>query len=224
MPAFAVDTPYCTTTGSYQVCTDQEDYSPTFIVHIAGSGFASDYSYMIKVTRPDGSVVTGDGSFGEWPSYYDIAVTDADGNFQFDYILDGILGQYNIEVLDSDNNVVATHTFLDNKWLNVYRTNGGGGTITSSPSGIDCGSDCSENFPNDQNVILTETPNTGGTFAGWSGACSGTSSTCAVTMSVARDVTATFTFPLTVSKSDGGTVTSSPSGIDCGSTCSKDYV
>jgi cysteine-rich repeat protein len=113
MPAFAVDTPYCTTTGSYQVCTDQEDYSPTFIVHIAGSGFASDSSYLIKVTRPDGSVVTGDGSFGEWPSYYDIAVTDADGNFQFDYILDGIFGNYTIEVLDLENNVLATHNFTD---------------------------------------------------------------------------------------------------------------
>ena len=115
LPAFAVDTPYCTTTGSYQVCTDQEDYSPTFIVHIAGSGFASDYSYLIKVTRPDGSVVTGDGSFGEWPSYYDIAVTDADGNFQFDYILDGIFGNYTIEVLDLENNVLATHSFTDAK-------------------------------------------------------------------------------------------------------------
>jgi hypothetical protein len=44
LPVFAHDipTPYCSTTGSYQVCTDQEDYSPTSIVHIAGSGFVSD--------------------------------------------------------------------------------------------------------------------------------------------------------------------------------------
>jgi hypothetical protein len=132
-PTFAVDTPYCTTTGSYQVCTDQEDYSPTFIVNISGSGFASDSSYLIKVIRPDGSVVTGDGSFGEWPSYYDIAVTDAGGNFQFDYVLDGILGQYNIEVLDSENNVVATHTFLDARTINSATLNGVS-SVTVSPS------------------------------------------------------------------------------------------
>src|SRR4030095_5918505 len=41
------------------------------------------------------------------------------------------------------------------------------------------------------NVTLTATPAAGSTFAGWSGACSGTGS-CTVTMSAARSVTATF--------------------------------
>jgi len=114
VPAFAQSVPqYCTTTGSYQVCTDQADYSPTMTIHISGFNFAADSAYLIKVTRPDGSVVTGDGSFGPWPTAYDYTVADSNGNFVFDYVLDGILGNYTVEVLDSGNNSIAAHIFSD---------------------------------------------------------------------------------------------------------------
>ena len=108
--------------------------------------------------------------------------------------------------------------------LTVSKLGTGGGTITSSPAGIDCGSDCSETLVDGSSVTLTATPATGSTFTGWSGAgCSGTS-TCIVTMSEARSVTAQFTADLllsvTKSGTGSGTVASSPGGIDCGSTCS----
>ena len=41
-------------------------------------------------------------------------------------------------------------------------------------------------------ITLTATPASGSTFVSWSGACSGTSATCAVTMSSAKSVNATF--------------------------------
>jgi hypothetical protein len=64
--------------------------------------------------------------------------------------------------------------------------------VTSSPAGIDCGSDCAENYLVGTMVVLTAAPASGSTFAGWDGAgCSGTG-TCSVTMSEARQVTATF--------------------------------
>ena len=77
-------------------------------------------------------------------------------------------------------------------------------------------------------VALTATPASGSTFAGWSGACTGTGA-CSVPMSAARAVTATFnpvpTYTLTVSKTGTGTgtVTSSPAGISCGADCSEAY-
>jgi hypothetical protein len=79
-------------------------------------------------------------------------------------------------------------------------------------------------------VTLTASAAGGSTFAGWSGSgCTGTG-TCSVTMSAARSVTATFNlppqqFPLTVNKTGAGsgTVTSSPAGINCGSTCTANY-
>ena len=68
----------------------------------------------------------------------------------------------------------------------------GSGTVSSSPAGINCGSDCSENYASGTSVSLSATPASGFTFNGWSGACSGTGS-CQIVMSAARSVTATFT-------------------------------
>src|SRR5262249_31175417 len=45
------------------------------------------------------------------------------------------------------------------------------GTVTSSPPGIDCGADCSEQYTSGTMVTLTATPMTGSVFVGWSGAC-----------------------------------------------------
>ena len=67
----------------------------------------------------------------------------------------------------------------------------GTGTVTSSPAGIDCGTDCSESYTENTIVTLTASRATGFSFAGWSGACSGTDS-CSVTMDTAKSVTATF--------------------------------
>ncbi len=77
--------------------------------------------------------------------------------------------------------------------LAVSKSGTGVGTVTSSPAGIDCGSDCSETLVDGSSVTLTASPAAGSSFAGWSGdGCSGTS-TCTVTMLGARSVTAQFT-------------------------------
>ncbi len=77
--------------------------------------------------------------------------------------------------------------------LALSKSGTGGGTVTSSPAGIDCGSDCSESFVDGSSVTLTAKPTAGSSFAGWSGSgCSG-ASTCTVVMSEARAVTAQFT-------------------------------
>ncbi len=114
--------------------------------------------------------------------------------------------------------------------LTVSKAGTGMGTITSTDSGINCGSDCSESYLEGTIITLTATADLGSTFTGWSGACSGTG-ICEVTLSMAQNVTATFaldvvpTYTLSVTK-DGtgaGTVTSSPAGIECGSTCTADF-
>ena len=102
----------------------------------------------------------------------------------------------------------------------------GSGTISSTPIGIDCGGDCSQDYDYDTVVSLTATPDTGSTFAGWSG-----DADCAdgsVTMTSARNCTATFglqTISLTVERAGtgSGSVSSLPAGIDCGNDCSESY-
>jgi NOL1/NOP2/fmu family ribosome biogenesis protein len=126
-------------------------------------------------------------------------------------------------------NLKATPKFA----LKVKKTGTGTGKVESSspPSPkIICGSECEKEFNEGTVVTLTQSAEAGSEFIGWSGACSG-SGTCEVTMSAAKEVTATFNlkpmpkFKLTVSKSGTGTgkVTSTPAGIDCGATCSAEY-
>jgi hypothetical protein len=68
----------------------------------------------------------------------------------------------------------------------------GSGTVTSSPLGISCGADCSENYASGTSVSLMAAAASGYSFAGWSGACSGTAG-CTVSMTAARSVSARFT-------------------------------
>lgn len=77
----------------------------------------------------------------------------------------------------------------NNYTLTVKKT--GNGTVTSSPPGVSCGGDCSENYTGGTSVTLTATPDVGFTFAGWSGACSG-KGTCTVTLDTAKTVIAAF--------------------------------
>ena len=53
--------------------------------------------------------------------------------------------------------------------LSVSKTGTGSGTVTSSPSGINCGSDCSETYSTITEVTLTAAPSAGSVFAGWTG-------------------------------------------------------
>ena len=112
---------------------------------------------------------------------------------------------------------------VQNFTLTVSKT--GTGTVTSSPSGINCGGTCSASYPSGQQVTLTATPAAGWQFSSWSG-----NSDCSdgqVTMNANKSCTANFTqlsYTLSVSKVGSGTVTSSPSGINCGPTCSTSYL
>lgn len=76
----------------------------------------------------------------------------------------------------------------------------GSGTVSSSPTGIDCGATCTASFRLSTPLVLTAQPAAGSSFAGWGGACSGTSSTCTVSVLGDRSVTATFTLNPAVSR------------------------
>ena len=77
--------------------------------------------------------------------------------------------------------------------LTVTKTGNGPGTITSLQTGIDCGATCSGIYDWGTSVTLAATPATGSIFTGWSGACTGTETTCTVTMDQLQAVSADFT-------------------------------
>ena len=77
--------------------------------------------------------------------------------------------------------------------LSVSKAGLGAGTVTSSPSGISCGTKCSHTFNNHASVILTASPSSGSFFAGWESAEGCSTGTCAVILSdYNRGVTARF--------------------------------
>jgi len=103
--------------------------------------------------------------------------------------------------------------------LTVNTTGTGAGTVTSTPAGISCGAKCSSEFSPNTVVTLNATPQDQySQFGGWSGGCNGSGS-CQVTMAGSQSVTAQFndiSTHLTVAQNQLGTVTSTPSGINCG--------
>jgi len=84
--------------------------------------------------------------------------------------------------------------------LTVKKAGTGTGTVTSSPAGISCGITCSFEFEEGKEVTLIPSAESGSEFISWSGACTG-SGACKVTMSSAKEVSATFNL---VSNPEGG--------------------
>jgi hypothetical protein len=114
--------------------------------------------------------------------------------------------------------------------LGVGRSGAGSGTVGSAPAGIDCGTDCFENYPSGTSVTLTATSGAGSAFAGWAGTpCAGQGNPCALTMTSHTSVIASFATEFTLSVGvlstdpDGGRVTSSPAGISCPTDCQESY-
>ena len=111
----------------------------------------------------------------------------------------------------------------------VTKAGAGGGSVTSSPSGLDCGSTCQAIFGRNLKVTLQASPSTGSYFTGWlGGGCTGTTPSCIIN-GLGTDITVVANFELqktlTVTKTGVGTgvVTSTPAGLDCGSICEATF-
>lgn len=117
--------------------------------------------------------------------------------------------------------------------LTVAKAGSGNGVVSSVPAAIDCGSTCTTQALSGTSITLAAAPAAGSDFIAWSGDCSGSAATVAVTLAGARTCTARFDvqpptaqqFTLTVAKSGTGmgSVTSAPTGIDCGANCSASF-
>ena len=133
----------------------------------------------------------------EWDFDNDGIVDSTDRNPSYTY---NTAGTYTVKltVTDSDgsidtlirtNYITVTPPVYD---LTITKTGSGSGTVTSSPAGIDCGTDCTETYTEGAVVTLSAIPDAGSYFTGWTGGgCSGTDD-CTGTMNADTDITATF--------------------------------
>jgi hypothetical protein len=132
--------------------------------------------------------------------------------------------------MTQDRTVIASFAPAPTRYaLTVNKTGDGGGTVTGT--GVNCGTDCAESYPNGSLVTLTAAPALLSCFDGWNGCDSLIGLDCTIMMNQARTVAASFTSShcwtrtLTVNKigSGSGTISSVPSGIDCGADCEESY-
>ncbi|MBI5576031.1 MAG: right-handed parallel beta-helix repeat-containing protein [Deltaproteobacteria bacterium] len=103
---------FCGPTGSEAIRTDKYEYQPGEDVYITGTGFQPRCDVYVRVTRPDGKVMKGDGT--TTPGM-DIATTDDSGNFVSVYVRQGnsISGEHVVDVLDGEINVVSYSIFYN---------------------------------------------------------------------------------------------------------------
>ncbi len=85
----------------------------------------------------------------------------------------------------------------DQRTLSVQVT--GDGRVISTPAGIDCGEDCTENYADGTDIMLTASANSGSQFDGWSDGCTQNSSGETVAVSINADITCIANFSSIVS-------------------------
>ena len=108
------------------------------------------------------------------------------------------------------------------------------GTDGSGTTVIECGSgartNCTATVDSGSVLTLAATPDSGYVFGGWSAACTGTASSCSVTVNEDAGVTAAFGLArtLTVTAPSNGTVTGTDAGgtqvIACGTDCAATLI
>jgi hypothetical protein len=105
--------------------------------------------------------------------------------------------------------------------LTVAGTGSGTGTIAGDT--ISCGTVCSESVSIGKSVTLTATAGAGSTFSSWTGCDSASGTTCTMSMTSDKNVSAKFEIPkntLTVQRAGSGDGTVTGGNISCGSACS----
>jgi hypothetical protein len=174
-------------------------------------------TYTIKASAGAGGSISPSGSLTVNHGASRTFTITPDANYYIaDVLIDGYsagaVSTYTFPNVTANHSINASFKKQQENTLSVTRAGTGSGTVTSTPPGISCGSDCTEAYNAGASVTLTAAPDAASVFAGWSGACGGTGS-CTVVMDAAKSVSATFTgktYTIKASAGAGGSI--SPSG------------
>jgi hypothetical protein len=181
----------CTGTGDCQLTLDTaKTVTATFevdqqlTVTLSGVGDG-------RVTSSPAGIDCGQACSADFPQDTQVTLTaDPDEGSSFGGWSGACSGMSDCQLtLDAAKTVTAI--FEVDQQLTVTLAGVGDGRVTSSPAGIDCGTDCSAVFAQASLVTLTADPEDGSSFSGWSGACSGKDD-CQVNMNAEKSVTVTF--------------------------------
>jgi hypothetical protein len=168
-------------------------------------------SYTITASAGTGGSISPSGatsvSYGASRIYTIAAATGYNvSSVTVDGVSVGAVTSYTFSNVTTNHTIAATFTPVTSSYTLTVTTSGTGiGSVTTNPAGT--------SFNAGAVVTLTAAPNASSTFTGWSGVCSGTATTCQVTMNANKSAGATFalrSYAITASAGTGGSI--SPSG------------
>ncbi len=158
------------------VFTVSENGSAAYIItSSAGSGGTISPSGQVSVPAGGGQTFTITPNSG-----YKVANVNVDG------VSKGSITSYTFSSVGANHTIAASFSLISSATytVTVSKNGTGNGNVSTNPVGT--------TFASGTGVTLTAIPDANSAFGGWSGACSGTLSTCRVTMNSNLNVTATF--------------------------------
>ncbi|MDM8566803.1 Calx-beta domain-containing protein [Candidatus Halobeggiatoa sp. HSG11] len=235
------DTPGFTITPTSGLTTTEAGGTATFTVVLNTAPTATVTLPLVSSDTTEGTVspVSLDFTTTDWSSAQTVTITGVDdtavdGNVNYTIQTNAATsadGNYSginpsdVTVTNQDNDVAptdtggSTSTPLPDKMTVFTKFGGlGSGTISSSPSGINCKTvdeECSAKFDTASHVELTAKADSGSIFDRWNNADCSTK----MFLTSSRNCIAYFKLTprtLTVEYPENGVITSSPTGINCG--------
>lgn len=167
--------------------------------HTITAIFSNASSHVIRASAGPNGIITpsGDTSVDLYTSQT-FTISPNDGYHVTDVLIDGVsvgsVATYTFSNVTSDHTISAS---FSNTYTLTILISGDTGTVTSDIGDINCGTTCTAAYAPGTVVTLTATPDANSAFTGWSGACTGSSKTCTLTINSDANVTAQFrTIPL----------------------------
>jgi hypothetical protein len=152
-----------------EIQTDKQDYGPSETVIITGTGYTQNGQVTIQVVAP----------ISDYDKVWVITAED-DGSLTTSYGPPLVQGQYTLTATDIETQQTVTITFTDKVWKNIYVSVATGGTVMVKDDTrniivgiVNPGESKLFTVLSGDKVTLTAVPQSGFTFAYWTGEISG---------------------------------------------------
>ena len=160
------------------------------------TGTLNSYTLTTQVSPAGVGNVTRDPDYPSYTHGTSVELTAmANAGYAFSHWSNDASGSDNPLTVVMDSAKTVTANFIQNYTLTITTTGTGTGTVTSNDGGINCGTNCSVDYAEGTDVILSALAEPDSVFSGWSGDVPEgheNDSPLTVTMDQNRNITATF--------------------------------
>ena len=203
MAGTACCTPSLPTLSIDDVAVAEGDAGTTTLGFTVSLSAASGQAVTVGYATADGTATTADGDYlaasgtltfapGVTTRPVSVAVNGDTRPEADETLAVGLTNPVGASVFDAQGLGTIRNDDVAMQTLTVVRAGLGSGEVSSTPPGIACGLDCTQDFAEGTTVRLTAAPSPGSALVGWSAGCTVTEAGCDVTMDGPKTVTALF--------------------------------